>query len=135
MLFDTGIAQRILGLSISEQLMADDFQTTNKGAIAELHIGLELAKNYSPYQPATLYFWQRETRNSQAEVDYVIQKEADIVPIEVKADTKGAMQSMFLFMEEKRVSKGVRSSLENFGSVNQIQIFPLYAVRNMVLGS
>lgn len=133
LLFDTGILQRILGLSISEQLMADDFQVINRGAIAEAHVGLELIKNRSPYQPALLYFWQREKRNSQAEVDYVIQQEADIVPIEVKANTKGAMQSMFLFMEEKRVSKGIRFSMENFGKLNQIHIFPLYAVRNMTL--
>ena len=133
LLFDTGIAQRILGLSISEQLMADDFQSINKGAIAELHVGLELVKNHSPYQPAALYYWQRESRNSQAEVDYVVQQEADIVPIEVKANTKGAMQSMFMFLEEKRASKGVRFSLENFGRLHQIHIFPLYAVRNMML--
>lgn len=133
LLFDTGIAQRILGLSVSEQMMADDFQTINKGGIAELHVGLELAKSHSPYQPVALYFWKRESRNSHAEVDYVVQQEADIVPIEVKAGTKGAMQSMFLFMEEKQVSKGIRFSMENFGKVNQTQIFPLYAVRNMIL--
>lgn len=132
LLFDTGLAQRILGLSISDLLLGDDLQTINKGAIAELHIGLELLKNSPLYEPGALYYWHRETRNSQAEVDYVVQKQADMVPVEVKAGTKGAMQSMYVFLEEKKRSKGVRFSLENFSTVNQIEVYPLYAVRNML---
>ncbi|MBK8042598.1 MAG: DUF4143 domain-containing protein [Haliscomenobacter sp.] len=132
LLFDTGIAQRILGLSIGDMLLEDALQGINKGAIAELHVGLELLKNSSPYQPGALYFWRRETRNSQAEVDYVVQRQADIVPVEVKSGTKGAMQSMYLFMEEKKSAKGIRFSLENFARLNQIDVYPLYAVRNML---
>lgn len=134
LLFDTGIVQRILGLSISELLIEDDFQSINKGAIAELHVGLELLKNNSPYQPGALYYWQRESRNSQAEVDYVVQQHTEIVPVEVKAGARGAMQSMYLFLEEKKRPGGVRFSLENFSRVNQIAVYPLYAVRNMVVG-
>lgn len=132
LLFDTGIVQRILGLSIGDMLMGDDLQAINKGAIAELHVGLELLKNTSPYQPGALYYWRRESRNSQAEVDYVIQQQADIVPVEVKSGTKGAMQSMYLFLEEKKRAKGIRFSLENFSRVNQIDVYPLYAVRNLL---
>ncbi|MDZ4705155.1 MAG: ATP-binding protein [Saprospiraceae bacterium] len=132
LLFDTGIAQSILGLSIGDLLIGDDFQTINKGAIAELHVGLELLKHNSPYQPGALYYWQRASRNSQAEVDYVVQLQTEIVPVEVKANTKGAMQSMYLFLEEKKRPKGVRFSLENFSSMNQIVVYPLYAVRNML---
>lgn len=130
LLFDTGIVQRILGLSISDLLLEDNFQTINKGAMAELHVGLELIKNASPYQPEALYYWQREARNSQAEVDYVLQQKTAIVPIEVKANTKGAMQSMHLFLEEKKANRGIRFSLENFGQMQQIAIYPLYAVQN-----
>lgn len=132
LLFDTGITQRILGLSIADMLIKDDLQAINKGAIAELHVGLELLKNKPPYQPGALYYWRRESRNSQAEVDYVIQRQADILPVEVKAGTKGAMQSMYLFLEEKKRAKGIRFSLENFSRVNQIDVYPLYAVRNML---
>jgi uncharacterized protein len=128
LLFDTGIAQRILGFSISDLLLSDDFQVVNKGAIAELHVGLELLKNNSPFQPGNLHYWQRAARNSLAEVDYVIQQKAEIVPVEVKAGTKGSMQSMYLFMQEKNSLRGIRLSLENFSSVNGVDIFPLYAV-------
>lgn len=48
---------------------------------------------------------QREAKNSQAELDYVIQIQENIVPIEVKAGTKGSMQSLYLFMQEKKTFK------------------------------
>jgi hypothetical protein len=42
------------------------------------------------------------------------------------------MQSMFLFLEEKNKQKGIRISLENFGQVDKIDIYPLYGVWNLV---
>jgi uncharacterized protein len=132
LLLDTGILQRILGLSIGDLLMQDDFETINKGAIAELFVGLEILKSISAYENQDLYFWHREAKNSQAEVDYVIQKQSQIVPIEVKAGTKGSMQSLYLFLKEKNSNWGVRLSLENFSELHQIKIYPLYAVRNML---
>jgi hypothetical protein len=49
----------------------------------------------------------------------------------VKSGTKGSMQSMYLFLEEKKRSLGYRLSLENFGVLNQIQIVPLYAAMKL----
>ena len=132
LLFDTGIFQRILGLNISTLLLEDEFSAINKGNIAELHVGLELLKNSSCYEYVALYFWQRESKNSQAEVDYVIQKEDKIIPIEVKAGTKGAMQSMYLFLEEKKSPLGYRVSMENFAQIDKIKIFPLYAINKLM---
>jgi predicted AAA+ superfamily ATPase len=133
LIFDTGIFQRILGLNIGDLLIEDDFNVINKGNIAELFVGLELLKNVSCYEKNDLYYWQREAKNSQAEVDYVIQKQNKIIPIEVKAGTKGAMQSMYLFLEEKKVNFGIRLSLENFSVIDKIKILPLYGVRNLFL--
>jgi hypothetical protein len=55
----------------------------------------------------------------------------DIVPIEVKAGTKGAIQSMFLFLSEKQQPYGIRCSMENFGEFPNINIYPFYAVKNI----
>ena len=131
-LFDTGIYQRILKLDISQLLTLENLTVINKGNIAELSIGLELIKNQSPYEKTNLYYWQRESKNSQAEIDYVIQQKEEILPLEVKAGTKGAMQSMFLFLHEKNTEKGIRISLENFGQMEKIDIYPLYGVWNLV---
>ena len=133
LIFDTGIFQRILGLNMAELLINDDFEVINKGNIAELHVGLEIMKNSSFYQKDDLYYWHRESLNSQAEVDYLIQKQENIIPIEVKAGTKGAMQSMYLFIKEKKAPYGIRLSLENFSMLENVKICPLYAVKNIVI--
>lgn len=132
LLFDTGIFQRILGLNLADLLISDNFNVINKGHIAELYVGLELLKAESCYQKTNLYYWQRDAKNSQAEVDYVCQFNNVIVPIEVKAGTKGSMQSLYLFLKEKNLPQGFRLSLENFSSMEQITIFPVYAVHNLV---
>jgi hypothetical protein len=64
----------------------------------------------------------------------VIQKNGKIIPIEVKAGTKGAMQSMFLFMQEKKSTVGVRLSLENFTCYENVYVFPLYSVSTVYSG-
>jgi len=132
LIFDTGIFQRILGLNIADLLINDDFNVINKGHIAELHVGLELLKAESCYQKTDLYYWQRDAKNSQAEVDYVCQFNDSIVPIEVKAGTKGSMQSLYLFLKEKKLPQGFRISLENFASMEQVSILPIYAIQNLI---
>jgi len=128
--FDTGIYQRILGLDLSVFLLDNEFESINKGSIAELYVGLELTKRSSKRN--ALYYWQRESRNSQAEVDYLVQMNTNILPIEVKSGTKGSMQSLYLFLNEKKIKTGIRISQENFSMYNNINVFPLYAVANIV---
>jgi predicted AAA+ superfamily ATPase len=126
--FDTGILQRLLKLDLSGILFATTLEQINKGALAELFVGLELIKSASNNAAPELYYWQRQERNSQAEVDYVLQRGDRIIPIEVKSGVRGAMQSMHLFLSEKKKSEyGVRCSLENFGVFENIKIYPLYA--------
>lgn len=127
-MLDTGIFLRILGLDLSDLLVRNDFEAINKGAVAEIFAGLELIKYHSAFRPAELYYWQREKLNSQAEVDYIVQKNSEILPIEVKSGTKGTMQSLFLFMKEKNIPAGIRLSLENHAFYDRVRVFPLYAV-------
>ena len=129
--FDSGIFQRILGLKLSEVLLKNDFDSINKGALAELNVGLELVKSASCYQRQTLYYWHREAKSSNAEVDYLIQQDTQILPIEVKAGTKGSMQSLKIFMDLKNTEKGIRISQENFATYQNIEVYPLYAVANL----
>jgi len=130
LLLDTGILQRLQGLPLSDLLISDDFTLVNKGNIAELFAGLEILKSASCYEQKNLYYWHRENKSSNAEVDYVIQSGKNIIPIEVKSSTKGAMQSMRLFLEEKHSPYGIRTSLENFSELPDIRIVPLYGIGN-----
>jgi len=132
MLFDTGIYQRFLRLDISGTLNFDRIEQINKGALAELSVALELKKAVPSNTPVELYYWRREKEGSSAEVDFVVQRNKDIVPIEVKSGTRGSMQSMFLFLKEKNKKYGIRTSMENFGKYNNVLVFPLYAIANSV---
>ncbi|MBW1808832.1 MAG: ATP-binding protein [Deltaproteobacteria bacterium] len=129
--FDLGIHQRILGLDISDILIEDDIQLINKGSLAECFVGLELIAHSSPRLHPSLYYWHREARASNAEVDYVIQLNEEVVPVEVKAGTKGQMQSMAIFIKERDLEKGIRLSHENFAKFGNIQIIPIYAVSRL----
>lgn len=128
LVIDTGILQHLLGLPLSDILFQNDLSLVNKGNIAEIYVGLELLKNGSCYTQQQLYFWRREAKNSNAEVDYVVQIGGKIIPVEVKSGTTGKMQSMHLFLKEKQSEYGIRASLENFAQYDKIKVIPLYAV-------
>jgi len=132
MIFDTGIYQRFLRLDLTSLLLDEKIEQINKGALAEMFVGTELVKSQNNRLPAELHYWQREKGGSAAEVDYLIQRGHEIVPVEVKAGTKGAMQSMFLFLQEKHRRYGIRCSLENFGEFQNIEIYPLYAAGKLL---
>lgn len=129
--FDTGLFQRMLGLDMADIFLSDDLEMVNRGAIAEIYVGLELQKATSCYHKDDLYFWKREERNSNAEVDYLIQRNEHIIPIEVKSGKRGSMQSLHLFLKEKQSPYGIRSSSENFCTYENIRVVPLYAVGNI----
>ena len=131
LIFDTGIFQRFLKLDIGHLLNAKDLIQVNKGALAELFVGLEILKAAPCTNPTELHYWLREKRGSSAEVDYIVQCNTDIVPIEVKSGTRGAMQSMFQFLSEKNFKYGVRCSMENFGICKNFKIYPLYGIANL----
>lgn len=130
-LFDTGIHQRILGLNLADYLLAKDFNAINKGSIAEVFVALELLTYQSLHQKSVPYYWHREAKSSNAEVDYVIQGGESILPLEVKAGTKGQMQSMRAFISEKKLKKGIRISMENYATLGNIDILPLYAIKKL----
>ncbi|MBO4739122.1 MAG: ATP-binding protein [Bacteroidales bacterium] len=131
-LFDTGILMRMLGLNLAELFVQGIENLTNKGSLAEVFVANELVKNSSCFEPPQLFCWHREKKDSQAEVDFVVQKGYDIIPIEVKSGTRGSMQSLRIFMEEKKSQYGIRTSLENFSSYDNIKVYPLYAISNLI---
>lgn len=110
--------------------------------MAEMVAGLELLHYRTLNIRQELFYWQREARNSQAEIDYVSAYKSEVLPIEIKAGTQGGMKSLWTFMHEKRLSRAVRCSLENMGSSvytdaeannaeRNVAIYPLYAVSQM----
>jgi len=126
-LLDTGLHQRLLGLDLGTHLAEQPERLYTTGSLAEVYAGLALIAGMPPRNPASLYYWHREARTSNAEIDYVISRGADIIPIEVKAHVRGAMKSMHAFIAEGRAGRGIRLSHENFASCGAIDVVPLYA--------
>jgi uncharacterized protein len=131
LLHDTGIFQQLSGLRLSELLIASNIDMLNKGNIAEAFAGLEMIKYANVFEKKQLYYWHREKRGSTAEVDYLIEQQGQVVPVEIKSGSTGKMQSMYRFLEEKKVPRGIRLSLENFSAYDKILVVPLYAISNI----
>lgn len=90
------------------------------GPLTEHYVENELrAKGYDSY------YWES---NGKAELDFMIQKNADIIPIEVKTSTHIKARSLDLYMKTYNPKYAIRISEKNFGFENNIKSVPLYAV-------
>lgn len=139
---DLGLMQTMLGTPVANILLSSDVDFVNKGAASEMFAGLELVKNHDCFQKAEMYYWQNMSRGTNAEIDYLVTRNGVVLPIEVKASTRGSMQSLWLFMRKKGLHNAIRTSLENFGefeyadnevhdAVRHVDIVPLYALSNL----
>lgn len=131
LIFDTGLYLRLSGLDISNIFLFSENELLNKGALAEIFCGLELIKYQSSFQRGELFYWQRESKSGNAEIDYLHEKDYKVIPIEVKSGTKGSMQSLNYFMNQKNSLKGFRCSLENYSQFDFIHILPLYDISRL----
>jgi predicted AAA+ superfamily ATPase len=107
-LLDVGLVSTMLGLKLHQFQSIDDILLINQGALAEQVSG-QLLRLLSPYyNDPNLYYWNREALGSSAEVDYVIQDNQRLIPIEVKAGSEGKMRSLHQFMHEKKWKLAIR---------------------------
>ncbi len=140
---DSGLLLRVLDMELggtqqlSEKILAGAAdELVNKGGLAEMEVGLEMLKYSSPLLSQDLYYWENTDRGTSSEVDYVVSKNLEILPIEVKSGTSGKMKSLRYFLQKKGLSKAIRCSLENFSVLTYtcgertltVSIYPLYAV-------
>lgn len=130
MLFlDIGLTQAILGLDFADWFLNAQNNFINKGAVVESFVGQELLAYSNPHSKTSLYFWQREERGSQAEIDYLIQKQGQIIPIEVKSDKGSHLKSMRIFLESHPASTyGIRFSTHDYSILDNVYSYPLYAI-------
>jgi predicted AAA+ superfamily ATPase len=107
-LIDVGLVSTMLGLKLHQFNDIDDLTLINKGALAEQVVG-QLLRLLSPfYIDPILHYWSRELANSGAEIDYLIQDNQRLIPIEVKSGTQGKLRSLHQFMSEKPWRLAVR---------------------------
>ena len=73
----------------------------------------------------SLYYWHNDNRG---ELDFVLQKGDQVIPVEVKKGRHTKSRSMDMFRKKYQCSLSIRISTANFGMANGIKSVPLYAV-------
>jgi len=92
---DIGLMQYLCSLNINEEFFKSDLLNIYNGALAEQFVGQELLASGI----SEIYYWARNKKSSTAEVDYLIQKEGEILPIEVKSGVSGKLKSLHLLLK------------------------------------
>nr|NQU93262.1 ATP-binding protein [Bacteroidota bacterium] len=113
---DIGLANHIGNIQLVD---LQKLVTFNEGALAEQFIGQELLTIPETYLDPQLFYWSREVKNSNAELDFLYQHQNKIFPIEVKAGKSGSLKSLHLFLAEKNLLTGIRfnTDLPSFGEL------------------
>jgi predicted AAA+ superfamily ATPase len=127
---DVGLSNSVFGTNAKGWILNPLEEFVNRGSIAEAFVGQELLAYSDPNVKAQLFYWHREARASNAEVDYVIAINDRIFPVEVKSGAAGRLRSMAYFQKEHsnssqgiRFYSGIPAKDENFVS------YPLYSIR------
>lgn len=129
---DIGLCQAILGSDISVWFLRPLEGFENRGEIAEGFIGQELICYASPDNKAELHFWKRKEKSSIAEIDYLIQRGEQILPVEVKSGHGSTLRSLRIFLENHpKSTSAIRFSSLNYSVMNQLDSRPLYAAASL----
>lgn len=127
---DIGLLQRTTQIQPKE-ILESDLTQINAGALAEQFVGQELRAYNTAYVEKNLYYWEGETRGSTAEVDFVVNINSMVVPIEVKAGKTGRLRSLQRFMELKNSPLGVRISERPLSLDRKILSVPFYLIKEL----
>jgi len=117
---DIGVLTLRSEIPLQTILSTIETDNTFLGAMTENYVAQCFkAKNYR------LAYWQSE---GKAEVDFVLQINGKVIPIEVKKGRRNRAKSLGVFMEKYKLEYAIRISKKNFGFENNIKSVPLYAV-------
>ena len=90
-----------------------------KGGMAENYVNVQLAIN--GYKR---YYWESERG---AEIDFVIQRNDNLIPIEVKSADKTRAKSLMVYMKTYKPTYAIKLSAKNFAFEDNKKVVPLYA--------
>lgn len=105
---------------ISQQTILSGEGNTFMGAVTENYVAQQLAAKGYP-----LYYWES---SSTAELDFVLQKENQIIGVEVKKGEHVRSRSLSVFIKAYSPAYSIRFSTKNFGDADNLKSVPLYAV-------
>lgn len=121
-LVDVGLLGTMADLTAAILSQGDALFHKFGGAFVENYVAEELAAALG----APLYYWKNEA--GIAEVDFVLERDARVYPLEVKAGVNVKSKSLKSFGERFRPDVLCRATLRNLKEDGRILNIPLYAV-------
>ncbi len=122
---DIGLLSCLAGLRQNVLLDGNELFKEFKGALTEQYVLQEL-KTLKGIQ---CYYWTAE--RGTAEVDFVVDNGADVLPIEVKAEINLQAKSLKVFHEKYQPAKSIRTSMADYKDEGWLVNLPLWAVENI----
>jgi predicted AAA+ superfamily ATPase len=121
---DIGLMNRVMGIDYNEALSHNNLLAIYRGQLAEQFIGQEIAAATNNQ----LYYWSRDAKNSNAEIDYLVLSEGKVYPVEVKDGPSGKLRSLHLYRQAYLPSYSVVFHAGQAGDLKEEQIafLPLY---------
>lgn len=120
---DVGLLAAMSGLDSSIIVEGNRIFTEFKGALTEQYVLQELLLSHEPYYYAK--------KNSQLEIDFLIQESGQIIPIEVKAEENLKARSLRQFVADNESETAYRVSMSNYRQESWLTNLPLYAVETL----
>ena len=124
-MIDVGLLAAKSELDVSSVLNGNRIFTEFKGALTEQYVLQELLAE-KPYTP---FYYASE--KSTYEVDFLIQKKGNVVPIEVKAEENLKAKSLRFFVDKFKPSTAIRTSMSLFRKQEWMVNVPLWAVKGI----
>ncbi len=121
---DVGLLAAMSGLSADTLLNGNSLFTEFKGALAEQYVFQELKVS----DAGEAYYFSASSHN---EIDFMIQQEEQVVPIEVKAEENVKSKSLKAYVDKYAPEKAVRISMKSYNKEKWLVNIPLYAVMNI----
>ena len=118
-MLDIGLLGAMVEAPAKAILIGDDIFKEYKGAFTELYVHNELKQ-----QGKTLYY--HSVANSTIEIDFIVQSDDRIWPIEVKAEENVKSKSLRTFIQNNPKLKGMRISMKGRMSQDWLLNLPLY---------
>ena len=121
-LLDTGLMGAMSGLPPQALLEGNVLFSDYKGAITEQYVLQQLKS----VKGLSIYYWSSDT--SRGELDFLLQKDVSVIPVEVKAEENLQSKSLRFFVEKNAGLHGVRFSMSDYREQEWMINYPLYSV-------
>jgi len=115
---DVGLLCELSGIKLKD-LYVNDFNLY-KGMLCENYVAQSFTAN-----GLKLNYWKSK---KDAEIDFLLNIDGNVIPVEVKSATNTKAKSLKIYIEKYNPKYSIKISSRNFGFVNNIKSIPLYSV-------